>query len=117
MKNVVEHSKEFTWQQLQTYNQKSDTFLDTFKVDILKTQEKDNRNLHSKLENLNADIDNVRLDGVKNDKLLEKALTDLISDFKYWTSNTIKPAQVAEAKIFSIETRQKESENRVHQEH
>jgi len=117
MKNVVEHSKEFTWQQLQTYNQKSDTFLDNFKVEILKTQEQDNRHLHTKLENLNDEISQVRIDGNKNDKLLEKALTDLMADFKYWTSNTIKPAQVAEAKIFSIETRQKESENRVHQEH
>jgi len=117
MKNVVEHSKEFTWQQLQTYNQKSDSFLDNFKVEILKTQEKDNRYLFDKLENLGEDISQVRNDGNKNYKLLEKALTDLITDFKYWTSNTIKPAQVAEAKIFSIETRQKESENRVHQEH
>jgi len=70
-----------------------------------------------KIDKLNINIDDVKLDANNNDKLLEKALSELISDFKYWTSNTIKPAQVTEAKIFSIDTRQKESENRVHQEH
>lgn len=117
MKNVVEQSKEFTWQQLQSYNQKSDEFLDNFKVEILKTQENDNRDILSKLDKLNRDIDGVKDESNKNDKLLEKSLTDLIADFKYWTANSIKPAQVTEAKIFSIDTRQKESENRVHQEH
>jgi len=117
MNNVVEHSKEFTWQQLQSYNNKSDQFLDNFKVELLKTQEHDNRESLVKMDRLSLHIENVKTDATKNDKLLEKALSDLIADFKYWTSNTIKPAQIAEAKIFSMETRQKESENRVHQEH
>lgn len=35
-----------------------------------------------------------------------------MNDFKYWTQNKVLPAQITEAKIFSVETRQKELENK-----
>jgi hypothetical protein len=56
--------------------------LDNFKVEILKTQENDSRDIYNKLENLNHEIGNVKDESNKNDKLLEKSLTDLIADFK-----------------------------------
>lgn len=69
------------------------------------------------MDKVNDQISLVRDEFNKNDKILEKSLSDLIQDFKYWTQNTIKPAQLTEAKIFSMESRQKELENKNLHEH
>jgi len=82
MSKIVEHSKEYTWQQLKNYSDKSEEFRDSFKLELIKTQEKDNILLTSKVDNINMEMNKQRDECLKNDQLLEKALTDLMSDFK-----------------------------------
>jgi len=83
----------------------------------MQQQEIEKRVIGKEFDSLKSELGVLRQEFKHNDSILEKNLSDLIHDFKYYTQNTIKPAQLTEAKIFSMETKYKELENKNLHEH
>jgi len=105
---IVVHSKEHTNQLLKGQIEKTNNLMDEFKLDIMQTNESEIRLLITDMGTLKEDIDNIREEFKKNDKLFERNINELSSEFKIFNNLVVKPSQFNENKLLEVECKMKE---------
>lgn len=117
MKGIVEHSKEFTMQTLQNQGEVQKEIMDGYRMSIIQTQEIEKRAMMRDMTVLKEDVAAIRDESRKNDKILEKNLSELMMEFRKLMNNTIRPVQQSEDKVAQMESRQHELEQKFLQDH